>query len=83
MVQRLDGRAADALRTPVSDVGFQRIAEGSVLYRAGGTVVLCTASLDAKVPSFLEGKGRGWVTAEYQMHPRANPMREGREGRGS
>jgi ribonuclease PH len=83
MAQRIDGRAPDALRTPVIDVGFQRVAEGSVLYRAGGTVVLCTASLDAKVPAFLEGKGRGWVTAEYQMHPRANPSREGREGRGS
>ena len=83
MASRVDGRAPDALRTPVIDVGFHRVAEGSVLYRAGGTVVLCTASLDAKVPPFLEGKGRGWVTAEYQMHPRANPVREGREGRGS
>ena len=83
MASRVDGRAPDALRTPVIDVGFHRVAEGSVLYRAGGTVVLCTASLDAKVPPFLEGKGRGWVTAEYQMHPRANPSREGREGRGS
>lgn len=83
MPTRSDGRAADALRVPSIDVGFHRLAEGSVLYRAGGTVVLCTASVDAKVPPFLEGKGRGWVTAEYQMHPRANPTREQREGRGS
>jgi ribonuclease PH len=54
-----------------------------VLYRAGGTVVLCTASIDSKVPPFLEGKGKGWLTAEYQMHPRANPpRREARDGRG-
>ena len=80
---RPDGRTLDAPRTPVIEVGFHKPSEGSVLYRAGGTVVLCTASLDAKVPAFLEGKGKGWVTAEYQMHPRANPNREGREGRGS
>ncbi len=53
-----------------------------MLYRAGGTVVLCTASVDDKVPPFLEGKGQGWVTAEYQMHPRANPRRQDRDGRG-
>jgi ribonuclease PH len=63
-------------------VGFHRPSEGSVLYRAGGTVVLCTASVDDKVPPFLEGKGQGWVTAEYQMHPRANPRRQDRDGRG-
>ena len=63
--------------------GFQRNAEGSVLYCAGGTVVLCTASIDEKVPPFMEGKGKGWVTAEYQMHPRASPARrEARDGRG-
>jgi ribonuclease PH len=63
--------------------GFQRNAEGSVLYRAGSTVVLCTASVDDKVPPFLEGRGKGWVTAEYQMHPRASrERREARDGRG-
>jgi ribonuclease PH len=63
--------------------GFHRLSEGSVLYRAGGTVVLCTASIDATVPPFLVGKGKGWLTAEYQMHPRANPeRREARDGRG-
>lgn len=62
--------------------GFHRLAEGSALYRAEGTVVLATASIDDFVPEFLKGKGRGWVTAEYQMHPRANPQRrERRDGR--
>ena len=80
---RPDGRGARELRTPQIEVGFHRPSEGSVLYRAGNTVVLCTASVDAKVPPFLEGKGQGWVTAEYQMHPRANPpRRESRDGRG-
>jgi ribonuclease PH len=62
-------------------LGFHRPSEGSVLYRAGGTVVLCTASVDEKVPPFLEGKNQGWLTAEYQMHPRANPKRQDRDGR--
>src|SRR5580704_18550141 len=80
---RFDGRPYDALRPVEVIVGFQRTSEGSVLYRAGGTVVLCTASIDSKVPPFLEGKGKGWLTAEYQMHPRANPpRREARDGRG-
>jgi ribonuclease PH len=62
--------------------GFHRNAEGAVLYRAGGTVVLVTASVEDGVPEFLRGRGRGWVTAEYQMHPRANPhRRESRDGR--
>jgi ribonuclease PH len=61
---------------------FHRPSEGSVLYKAGGTVVLCTASVDEKVPAFLEGKGKGWLTAEYQMHPRANLRRQDRDGRG-
>ena len=79
---RPDGRALDALRPVEMILGFHRPSEGSVLYRAGGTVVLCTASVDEKVPPFLEGKGKGWVTAEYQMHPRANPRRQDRDGRG-
>lgn len=53
-----------------------------MLYRAGGTVVLCTASVENSVPEFLVGRGKGWITAEYQMHPRANPKRrENRDGR--
>jgi ribonuclease PH len=80
---RPDRRPLDALRPVEMTTGFQRNAEGSVLYRAGGTVVLCTASIDEKVPPFMEGKGKGWVTAEYQMHPRSSPARrEARDGRG-
>src|SRR4051812_16487117 len=80
---RHDGRALDALRPVEMITGFHRMSEGSVLYRAGSTVVLCTASIDPKVPPWMEGKGKGWVTAEYQMHPRSNPeKRESRDGRG-
>jgi ribonuclease PH len=80
---RHDGRSHDAPRPVHLDVGFHRMAEGSVLYRAGSTVVLCTVSVDNKVPPFLEGQGKGWLTAEYQMHPRSNPgRREQRDGRG-
>jgi ribonuclease PH len=80
---RTDGRSLLQHRPVEMIVGFHRASEGSVLYRAGGTVVLCTASVDATVPDFLRGKGSGWLTAEYQMHPRANPpRREQREGRG-
>jgi ribonuclease PH len=76
------GRDLRAIR-PVEIVPrFHRLSEGSVLYRAGGTVVLVTASLDESVPEFMRGQGRGWITAEYQMHPRANPKRrENRDGR--
>jgi ribonuclease PH len=79
---RLDGRPYDALRPIDMAVGFHRPSEGSVLYRAGGTVVLCTASVDDRVPAFLEGGTKGWLTAEYQMHPRANVRRQERDGRG-
>jgi ribonuclease PH len=81
-MSRIDGRPLDTLRRVEMILGFHRPSEGSVLYRADGTVVLCTASVDDKVPPFLEGKNQGWVTAEYQMHPRANPRRQDRDGRG-
>ncbi len=58
------------------------MAEGSVLYQCGNTRVLCTASIDESVPEWMKGKGSGWLTAEYQMHPRSNPRRrERRDGR--
>ena len=79
---RSDGRSPTAHRPIEITVGFHRPSDGSVLYRAGNTVVLCTASIDATVPDFLRGKGSGWLTAEYQMHPRASAhRREAREGR--
>ena len=79
---RPDGRSLSEHRPVKMDVGFHRPSEGSVLYRAGNTVVLCTASVEAQVPDFLRGRGTGWLTAEYQMHPRANPpRREQRDGR--
>jgi ribonuclease PH len=80
---RADGRRPDEHRPVEVTPGFQRNAEGSALYRAGSTVVLCTASIDASVPAWMQGRGVGWITAEYQMHPRANPpRREARDGRG-
>jgi ribonuclease PH len=83
MTQNKRGGRPLNLPRPVEVVtGFQRLAEGSVLYKCEGTVVLVTASVDESVPKFLEGTGRGWVTAEYQMHPRCNPKRrEPRDGR--
>jgi ribonuclease PH len=76
-------RAKHAPRPVEIITGFHRNAEGSVLYRAGGTVVLCTASIEDSVPKWFSDEQGGWLTAEYQMHPRANPQsREAREGRG-
>ncbi|HEX4477812.1 MAG TPA: ribonuclease PH [Polyangiaceae bacterium] len=83
MEHRKRGGRDPRLIRPVEIVtGFHRLAEGSALYRAGGTAVLVTASVDESVPDFMKGQGRGWITAEYQMHPRANPRRrENRDGR--
>jgi ribonuclease PH len=83
MITRLDGRGSLDLRKVEILPKFHRLAEGSCLYSAGGTVVLCTASVEEKVPPFLEEAGKGWLTAEYQMHPRSGPARrDAREGRG-
>ncbi len=76
---RPNGRAADALRDVSFTPGFARHAEGSCLIRMGGTEVLCTASVEGRVPPFLRGKGEGWVTAEYGMLPRATHTRGDRE----
>jgi ribonuclease PH len=67
------------LRTVAIERGFSRHAEGSVLVRFGDTRVLCTASVENRVPGFLRGKGEGWVTAEYGMLPRATHTRGDRE----
>ncbi|MFZ5606611.1 MAG: ribonuclease PH [Pseudomonadota bacterium] len=76
---RPSGRAADQMRPITLQRGFTRHAEGSVLVSFGDTRVLCTASVENKVPTFLRGKGEGWVTAEYGMLPRATHTRSERE----
>ena len=76
---RPSGRAADALRTVTLQRHYTRHAEGAVLVSFGDTRVLCTASVEDKVPPFLRGKGEGWVTAEYGMLPRATGQRTQRE----
>jgi len=72
-------RALDQLRTISLDTGFSHHAEGCCLIKMGGTEVLCTASLETKVPPFLRNSGLGWVTAEYGMLPRATHTRGDRE----
>jgi len=76
---RPSGRAPDALRPVRITRGFTRYAEGSVLVEFGETRVLCTASVEDKVPPFLRGAGRGWLTAEYGMLPRSTHTRTDRE----
>ena len=76
---RPSGRAADELRQVTLTRGYTKHAEGSVLVAFGDTRVLCTASVEARVPGFLRGKGEGWVTAEYGMLPRATNTRNDRE----
>lgn len=76
---RPSGRAVNQLRPLSIQRGFNRYAEGSVLICAGHTQVICTASLEDKVPPFLKGQGKGWVTAEYGMLPRATHTRGARE----
>jgi ribonuclease PH len=76
---RPSGRAPDQLREVRFERGFTRHAEGSVLVSFGDTRVLCTASVENRVPAFLRGKGEGWVTAEYGMLPRATNTRNDRE----
>ena len=76
---RPSGRAPDQLRTIILEPGFAKYAEGSCLARFGETHVLCTASVEERVPPFLRGTGKGWVTAEYGMLPRATHERTDRE----
>ena len=76
---RPNGRAADALRPVRIQPGAMKFAEGSALIEIGDTRVLCSASVEARVPGFLKDKGQGWVTAEYAMLPRATHSRNSRE----
>ena len=78
-ISRPSGRTANQLRTVEIIRNYTKHAEGSVLIKFGDTHVLCTASVDEKVPGFLKGKGQGWVTAEYGMLPRSTGSRMDRE----
>jgi ribonuclease PH len=82
-MNRNDGRTNEQLRAVTIERGYIRNSPGSVLYRAGQTVVVATASLSDSVPRFLEGKGLGWLTAEYAMLPGSTPTRarRGADGR--
>lgn len=78
-ITRPSGRAFDAMRTVSLEPGFSKRAEGSCLVKFGDTHVLCTASLEERVPPWLRGEGHGWVTAEYGMLPRSTHDRMRRE----
>lgn len=76
---RFDARLADQMRPVMIEPNYLKTAEGSALISVGNTKVLCTASVEATVPPFLRGSGKGWVTAEYAMLPRATSTRTPRE----
>jgi ribonuclease PH len=76
---RFDGRSADELRPVVIETDFTQNAAGSVLIRMGRTMVLCTVHVEERVPRFLAGSGRGWVTAEYSLLPGSTDTRTERE----
>ena len=76
---RPSGRAPDQMRVIDIQTGYTRHAEGSVLVSFGDTKVICTASVEERVPPWLRGKGKGWVTGEYSMLPRATHTRGSRE----
>ena len=78
-VSRPSGRLPDQMREVRIERGYTRHAEGSVLVSFGETRVLCTATVENRVPGFLRGKGEGWVTAEYGMLPRSTHTRSDRE----
>lgn len=78
-MKRADGRAWNELRPVKITPGYQNFAEGSALIELGKTRILCTVSVEDRVPAFLRGKGSGWVTAEYAMLPRATVTRSTRD----
>ena len=80
-MERIDGREHDQLRPLRIEVGVQEYAEGSVLIETGKTRVLCAVSVEERVPGFLRGSGRGWITSEYSMLPRSTNTRTPRESR--
>ncbi|CAB1262361.1 ribonuclease PH [Clostridium sp. WLY-B-L2] len=76
---RIDGRKCDQIRPIKITRNYTKYAEGSVLMETGDTKVICTASIEDKVPPFLKGKGEGWITCEYNMLPRATQVRKVRD----
>ena len=78
-MKRVDGRAYDELRPIKIIPGYQSFAEGSALIKLGKTHVLCSVSVEERVPPFLKGSGGGWITAEYAMLPRATQTRTQRD----
>src|SRR6204780_2469856 len=76
---RPSGRATDAMRLLTLETGFSKYAEGSCLAKFGDTHVLCTASIEERVPPWMRNSGKGWVTAEYGMLPRSTHTRTDRE----
>ncbi len=76
---RIDGRRPDELRPVKITIGYQQTAEGSALIEVGNTRVLCAATVESTVPQWLRGGGKGWLTAEYSMLPRATIQRNQRE----
>lgn len=78
-MERLDGRSATELRPVKITKNYLAYAEGSVLIEMGNTKVICTASIEDRVPPFLKGTGTGWITAEYSMLPRSTQIRKPRE----
>ena len=83
MSQRVDGRRPDQLRPVSIERGFMQHAEGSALIKMGDTHVICTASVENRVPHFLRGTDTGWITAEYAMLPRSTHTRSQRETQGT
>jgi len=79
MAKRISGRAADELRPVTFTRDYTEMADGSVLVEFGRTRVLCTASIEDRIPPWLRNSGRGWVTAEYSMLPGSSPERVSRE----
>jgi ribonuclease PH len=77
--RRSDGRGPDQIRNVTITRGFTKHAEGSTLIEVGDTKVICTVSVEDRVPQFLKGKGEGWITSEYGMLPRATSTRNQRE----
>ena len=79
---RIDGRKYDELRPVNITLGYQSFAEGSALIKLGKTTVLCSVSMEERVPNFLKGSGKGWITAEYAMLPRSTLTRTPRDRAG-